>query len=92
MCLYNVKLYRKHERCKSLLHLKNLEYCDEQKQLCILNSHLENNIQHNDIDEEVKKLVDEDIKNNIIQQSLLDAIRHFNMRIEHAMKGNKQQG
>ena len=50
-----------------------------------LNSHLENNINHNTINEEVKKLVDEDIKNNLIQQSLLDAIRNFNIKIENAM-------
>ena len=54
----------------------------------ILNSRLENNINHNAIDQEVKQLVDDDIKNNLIQQSLLDAIRHFNLRIENAMKGN----
>ena len=57
VCLYNIKLYRKNEHCKSVLHLKNLEYCDEQKQLCILNSRLENNIEHNNIDEEVKKML-----------------------------------
>ena len=85
VCLYTVKLYRKNKHCKSMLHLNNLKYCDEQKQICILNSHLENNIDHNAIDEEVKQLIDEDIKNNLIQQSLLDAIRHFNTRIENAM-------
>ena len=65
--------------------MNNLKYCDEQKQICILNSHLENNIDHNAIDEEVKQLIDADIKNNLIQQSLLDAIRGFNIRIENAM-------
>ena len=79
MCLYTVKLYRRSKHCKSELHLNNLKYCDEQKQICILNSHLENNINHNAINEEVKKLVDEDIKNNLIQQYLLDAIRCFNI-------------
>ena len=64
-----------------------IKYCDEQKQICILKSRIEHNILHNDIDEEVKKLVDEDIENNIIQKSLLDAIRNFNMRIENAMNG-----
>ena len=39
VCLYNVKLYRKH--CKSVVHLSNLKYCDEQKQISILNSHIE---------------------------------------------------
>ena len=53
-----------------------------------LNSRIKTTVEHNNIDEEVKKLVDEDIKNNIIQQSLLDAIRHFNMRIENAMQCN----
>lgn len=85
VCLYTVKFYRKNKHCKSVLHLNNLKYCDEQKQICILNSHLENNINHNAINEEVKKLVDEDIKNNLIQQSLLDAIRCFNIKIENAM-------
>ena len=55
-----------------------------------MNSRLEHNIQHNDIDEEVKQLVDEDIKHNLIQQSLLDALRNFKMRIENAMKGNSK--
>ena len=86
MCLYTVNLYKKkHQHCKSLIHVNNLKYCDEQKQICILNSRIEHNILHSNIDEEVKKLVDEDIKNNVIQQSLLDAIRNFNMKIENAM-------
>jgi hypothetical protein len=66
--------------------LNNLKYCDEQKQICILNSHLENNIDHNNIDAEVKLLIDEDIKNNLVQQSLLDAIRNFIIKIENAMQ------
>ena len=90
LCVYIILNYIENEHCKSFLHLKNLEYCDEQKQLCILNSRLENTIEHNNIDEEVKQIVDEDIKNNIIQQSLLDAIRHFNMRIENAMQCNNK--
>lgn len=85
VCLYIVKLYKKHQHCKSLIHVNNLKYCDEQKQICILNSRIEHNILHSNIDEEVKQLVDEDIKNNIIQQSLFDAIRNFNMKIENAM-------
>jgi hypothetical protein len=88
VCLYNVKLYRKTKHCKSLLHLNNLKYCDEQTQICILNSHFENNIDHNAIDAEVKLLIDEDIKNSLIQQSLLDAIRNFNIKIENAMQQN----
>ena len=87
VCLYIVNLYRKHKHCKSVLHLNNLKYCDEQKQICILNARFENNINHNAIDEEVKQLVDEDIKNNLIQQSLLLDIRNSNMKIENAMKG-----
>jgi hypothetical protein len=87
VCLYTVKLHRKTAHCKSILHLNNLNYCDEQKQLCILNSHLENNILHQNIDAEVKILIEDDIKNNVIQQSLLDAIRNFNMKIESAMQG-----
>ena len=54
----------------------------------MLNSHLENNINHNAINEEVKQLVDEDIKNNLIQQSLLDDIRCFNIKLENAMNKN----
>jgi hypothetical protein len=88
VCLYNVKFYRKNKHCKSLLHLNNIKYCDEQKQICVLNSHLENNKLHNKIDAEVKLLIDEDIKNNLIQQSLLDAIRNFNIKIENAMQTN----
>ena len=65
--------------------MNNLKYCDEQKQICILNSRLENNIDHNAIDEEVKQLIDADIKNNLIQQSLLDAIRCFNIELENIM-------
>ena len=85
MCLYTVKLYRRSKHCKSALQLNNLKYCDEQKQICILNSHLENNINHNAINEEVKQLIDADINNNLIQQSLLDAIRCFNIKFENAM-------
>ena len=51
------------KHCKSILHLNNLKYCDEQKQICGLNSHLEHNIINNTINEEVKQLVDADIKN-----------------------------
>jgi hypothetical protein len=79
-------MYRKIKHCTSNLHLNNLLYCDEQKQICILKSHIENNKLHNKIDDEVKLLVDEDIKNNIIQKSLLDAIRDFNIKIENAIK------
>ena len=86
VCLYTVKLYKKQQHCKSLIHINNLKYCDEQKQICILNSHTEHNVLHNNIDEEVKKIVDEDLKNNVMQQSL-DAIRNFNMQIENAMHG-----
>jgi hypothetical protein len=66
--LYTVKFYRKAKHCKSALHLNNLKYCDEQKQICILKSRLENNKLHTKIDAEVKLLSDEDIKNNLIQQ------------------------
>jgi hypothetical protein len=90
VCLYNVKLYRTTRHCKSLLHLNNLKYCDEQKQICVLNSHIENTIDHNAIDAEVKLLIDENIKNNLIQQSLLDAIRNFNIKIENAMDKNNK--
>jgi hypothetical protein len=48
----------------------------------MLNSRLENTKLHNKIDVEVKLLIDEDIKHNLIQQSLLGAIRHFNIKIE----------
>jgi hypothetical protein len=68
--------------------LNNLKYCDEQKQICILNSHFENNIDHNAIDAEVKLLVDADIKNHLIQQSVLDAIRNFNIHITNAMQNH----
>ena len=50
-----------------------------------LNFYLEHNINHNVINEEVKQFIDEDLKNNLIQQSLLDAIRCFNIKIENAM-------
>ena len=50
------------KHCKSILHFNNLKYCDEQKQICVLNSHLEHNIIHTTINEEVKQLVDADIK------------------------------
>jgi hypothetical protein len=88
VCVYNVNLYRRTKHCKSALHLNTLKYCDEQKQICILNSRLENNKLHTKIDAEVKLLIDEDIKNNLIQQSLLDAIRNFNIKIENAMHNN----
>jgi hypothetical protein len=86
VCLYTIKLHRKTAHCKSILHLNNLKYCDSQKQICILNSHIENNILHRNIDEEVNILIEDDIKNNLLQQSLLDAIRNFNMKIELAMQ------
>ena len=73
------------KHCKSVLHINNLKYCDEQKQTCMLNFHLGNHINRNAIDEEVKLLVEADIQNNLIQQSLLDAIRCFNVRLENAM-------
>ena len=88
VCLYDVKLYIENSHCNYVLHLTNLKYCDEHKQICSLNSRLGDNSLHNEIDEEVKKLVDEDIKHNLIQQSLLDAIRCFNAKLENAMKGN----
>ena len=40
---------------------------------------------HNDVDAEVKQVVDEDLKHNLLQQSLLDAIRCFNIKNENAM-------
>ena len=54
-------------------------------QICVLNSRLEDTINHNTIDEEVKQLINEDIETSLIQQSLLDAIRGFNIKIENAM-------
>ena len=50
MFLYIVKLCRTNKHCKSVLHLNNLKYCDEQKQICMLNSHLANHIIQNAID------------------------------------------
>ena len=35
----------------------------------------------------LQQIVDEDIKNNVLQQSVLDAIRNFNIQIENAMHG-----
>jgi hypothetical protein len=101
-CVYILLNYiKKQQHCKSLIHINNLKSCDEpkqslalsskddeQKQICSLNSRLENNKLHNHIDAEVKLLIDEDIKNNLIQQSLLDAIRNFNIKIEDAMQKN----
>ena len=52
----------------------------------MLNSHLAHNIIQNAIDEEVKLIIEADIKNNLIQQSLLDDIRCFDTRIENVMK------
>ena len=49
--------------CKSVLHLNSLKYCDEQKQIAMLSSRIEHNVLHKDIDEEVKQLVDEAVKN-----------------------------
>ena len=40
---------------------------------------------HDAINEEVKQLVDEAIKNNPIRQSFLDAIRGFNIKLEKVM-------
>ena len=86
LCVFIVLKYIEHTHCKSVVHLTNLKYCDEQQQTCSLNSRLEHTIDRNDIDEEVQ-LFDEDIKNNLSQQSLIDAIRCFIMKIENAMKG-----
>ena len=85
LCLYTIKLYKKQQHCKSLIHVNNLKYSQEQKEICILNSHIETNINHDDIDKQVKEIIDEDIKNNIIQQSVIDAIQNFNIQIENAM-------
>ena len=54
----------------------------------MLNSHLETNINHNDIDKQVKELIENDIQNHIIQQSVIDAIRNFNICIGNAMQEN----
>ena len=56
----------------------------------ILNSRIKTTVEHNNIDEQVKRLVDEDIKNNIIQQSLLDAVRQFNIRVEAVLQCNSK--
>ena len=40
---------------------------------------------HDAINEEVKQLVDEALKNNLIRQSFLDAIRGFNIKLEKVM-------
>ena len=85
LCLYTVKLYKKQQHCKSLTHANNLKYSQEQKAICILNSHLETNINHDDIDKQVKDIIDEDIRNNLIQQSVIDAIQNFNIKIQNAM-------
>ena len=55
------------------------------KQLCMLNSRIEHQVLHNDIDEEVKTFVDDDVKHHAYHQSLLDDIRRFNMKIENSM-------
>ena len=85
--VYILLNYIETTHCTSVVHLHNLKYCDAQNQICTLTSHLETNINHNDIDEEVEQLVDEDIINNLIQQYLLNDIRNFNVKIENAMKG-----
>ena len=51
----------------------------------MLNSRIEHQVLHNDIDEEVKTFVDDDVKHHAYHQSLLDDIRRFNMKIENSM-------
>ena len=79
--MFYILLYIKSKNFKSVLHLNNLKYCDAQAQICSLNSRLEHNINHNAITGEVQTLVDEDINHNLIQQSLLDAIRCLNLKM-----------
>ena len=84
MCLYTDKLYE-NQQCKSLAHINNSEFCDARKQICIVNSHNEHTIKHNDIDEEVKELIENAIKHNLSQQSVFDAVQNLNTRIGTAM-------
>jgi hypothetical protein len=53
MWLYTVNLYKtKQQHCKSLIHINNIKYCDEQN-IFIFNSHIGNHITHNEMNEEV---------------------------------------
>ena len=70
-----------------MLHLNNLEYSAEQ-QICRFNCHLEHHISQSAIDEEVKLLIEADIKHDLMQQSLLDDIRCFNIRSVNDMNYN----
>ena len=88
LCVSIVLKYIEHTHCKSVVHLTNLKYCDEQQQTCSLNSRLENHINHNDIDEQVKELIEHDVKHNLVQQSVIDAIRTCNIHIGNAMQEN----
>ena len=85
ICLYTGKLYKKSQHCKTLKHLTNLQYSQEQKEICISNSQIGINI--DDINRQVKELIDEDIKKKIIDQSVIDAVRNFNICIGNAMHG-----
>jgi hypothetical protein len=54
----------------------------------MFNSHIEHTMNHNDINEEVILRIEDAIKHNIIQQSVLGAIRNFHISIQLAMNEN----
>jgi hypothetical protein len=81
VCLYTVTLYRPQQPCTSLTHINNLKYCDGQQHTCSLNSHIGNTITHNDVNDEVRVLIESDDNHNISQQSLLGATRNFSTSI-----------
>ena len=65
-CVYTLLTYIKQQHCQSSIHTTNLKYFDAQQQICISSSRIEHNFLHNNIDEEVNQLVDEDVGSNII--------------------------
>jgi hypothetical protein len=52
----------------------------------MFNSHIEHTINHNDINEDVILRIEDDSNHTIIQQSVRDAIRNFNISIQIAMQ------
>jgi hypothetical protein len=54
----------------------------------MFNSHIEHTINHNDSKEEVILRIEDAINHMVIQQSVLGAIRNFNISIQIAMQEN----
>lgn len=62
-----------------------MNYCSEQKHICMLNSRIEDNIKHHDIDAEVRALIADELNHSLIQQSSIDVIRNLKISSEHGM-------